>query len=147
MPNYKSLTRIRKMQCFLFCMDKHHFADSESNQKWQLVQLIENGTNFPNPIYYSNMRFPSLGEGRWEILLPGECGTHRRGADSLSHPGYFLACVPDGGLGELSTSVMESPGQKQRRFVCAHPLNLSHEYQTHALSRGDVRTKRMPKFH
>lgn len=64
----------------------------------------------------------------------GECRIHGRGADSLSHPGYFLACVPDEGLGELSTSVMESPGQKQRRFVCTHPLNLSHEYQTHALS-------------
>ncbi len=30
----------------------------------------------------------------------------------------ILAGIPDEGLGELSTSVMESPGQKQRQFVC-----------------------------
>lgn len=36
----------------------------------------------------------------------------------------FLAGIPDESLGELSASVMESPGQKQRQFVCTLWLSL-----------------------
>lgn len=55
-------------------------------------------------------------ERRWVYCWRGtECLIHCWQCISLWP---FLAGIPDEGLGELSTSVMESPGQKQRQFVC-----------------------------